>query len=323
MKRLVLFTAVLLSFASSFAQRISFTDTTNVWSTIDSNIGCCIPIPTKWTKSYYDTTSFIFNGKSYRYLYTSIATVPVRESAGRVYVLQISDSVERLMYDFNLNLHDTLRTNNTLDKFTAWVSNIDSTQIAGQWYKVWHFDGIDSVLYYPDSGRALCYNVIEGIGCTNGPSYPVAPYSLVSFSQQLQCFKSDLIATSAPLSKPVVAYGFNYFSNYDNDSSCAAFNAVHSITVIGNDEVNKVSSQSGTAKVVPNPANQSSRIILPGKFISGTVSIVNVTGQLVATISVQDKDEVIVGDRITIPGIYFYKVTDNTNGNTYSGRFVY
>lgn len=322
MKKLILFTIILFTFNSSFAQKISFSDTTNLWSFIDSNIGCCVLIPTKYTTTFFDSTTFSYHGYTYRNLISSIAIVPIRESSGRVYVLNISDSTERILYDFNLNLYDTLRTNYIQDKYIAWVTNIDSTQLAGNWYKVWHFDGTDSILYYPDSVRTLSYNVIEGIGCTNGMYYPGNPYSLASFSQQLLCFKNELVATSTPLSNPVKAYGFTYFSFYDNDSSCATFYADHSHTIIGN-SVNQITLQTENVKVVPNPANESCSIIFPSFFKSGTLIVVNEFGQSVINTTFQNKASVFIGDKLKEPGVYFYYLINNENAQTFSGKIVY
>ncbi len=322
MKKLVLFTVILLSSIPSFAQKISFTDTSNVWSLIDSNIGCCIPIPTRYTTAFFDSTTFNYHGNTYRYLITSIATIPVRESAGRIYFLDLPDSVEKVMYDFNLVVNDTLRTNYAQDKYIAWVTNIDSTQLAGIWYKVWHFGGTDSVLYYPDSVRTLVYNVIEGIGSTNGPLYPASPYSLTSFSQQLLCFKNYVVATSTPLSKPVVAYAFNYISYYDNDSSCAAFYADHSHTIIGGDAVGQLPLQSNNVKVVPNPANESCTFIFPYSLKSGTLIVVNELGQSVINITFTNKNAILIGNRLKARGVFFYHVLNNENGQSFSGKII-
>lgn len=306
----------------SFAQKISFSDTSNVWSYIDSNIGCCIPIPTVYTTTRYDSITFSYNGYTYRYLNNSTGNQPVRASGSRIYVLGMPDSVERVMYDFSLGVNDTLRTTYPENKYIAWVTSIDSTQLAGYWYKVWHFEGTDSVLAFSDSVSAFSYNVIEGIGCTNGVFYPAAPYNLVAFSQQLLCFNNGSHISSA-LSSPVKTFGFDYFSYYDNNASCTEFYADHGHTLIGDDEVAGINSPKRATRVVPNPTTEASVIELPFLFKSGTIIVVNETGQIMSSINFTNSSSVLIGNKLTTPGFYYYKVTDSETGNTYTGTLVH
>ena len=286
---------------------------------IDSTIGCCIPLHIMYTTTYYDS-KVKYNGYTYEHLVYAMGTCLVREDAGKVYVIGATDSTERVLYDFNLGLHDTLRTVYPQDTYIAWVSQLDSTELYGTWYKVWHFNGVDS---NADSLRPIVYNVIEGIGCTNGPYYPASPYSVALFSDQLLCFTNDMGFTT-PFSNPVISYGNNYTNPFDNYISCASFRTA---PVVPPDTTTYLSTQhlfqnSNNVSVVPDPVNEHSRIMFPYAIQSGTLIILNELGQVVINVSFRNKDEVLIGDNIHVPGVYFYRVTDNQNGKGFSGKFV-
>ena len=321
MKRIILLAAFFLLCISSFAQKIQFSNPTNTWSFIDSTVGCCIPTPLTYTTSYYDSLSTTYNGYTYQHIYSYVASCYVRQDGDKVYTLG-DDSVERLMYDFNIGLHDTMRTIYPLDTFVTWVTLIDSTQLAGIWYKVWHFEGTEGNGYFTDSVRPVKYNVIEGIGCTNGVYYPADPYSLEAFSSQLLCFNNNS-GISTGLSSPVTAYGYTYSSSYDNDSSCAEFYAVHTVTLIDASGVRQLANQNNTVTAIPDPMSATGKLVFANNISSGTVVIINQVGQAITTIPFQNKNAILIGDQIKVPGIYYYRVTDNLSGQVFSGKFVY
>lgn len=325
MKKVLLLAMLVCVFNGARAQKIQFGNPTNKWHFIDSTIGCCIPAPIMYTTAYYDSSEadFVYGGQSYKYMITSIGTALMRQAGNKVYVLDYRDSLERLVYDFDLGLHDTIFTNYPENKYIAWVASIDSTQLMGQWYKVWHFEGLDSVLYYPDSAYAISYNVIEGIGCTNGTYYPANPYIRSAFSQQLLCFDNNM-SISSGLSNPVVAYGYDYFTYYDNDSSCITFYADHGGgSGMYNEGVADIAKAANNAIVVPNPVNNSSKIVLPYKMADGTVTIINQIGRVVATVPVINQVEVTIGTLIDAAGIYYYRVTDAQTGRVFAGKFIH
>jgi hypothetical protein len=317
-KRFILIIAIFFTALPSFGQKIDFTNSTNVWSFIDSTTGCCIRYPVYYTTAQYEDSA-VYNGHFYRYLTSSVASFLCREDSGRVYVIGTTDSVEQLLYDFNLGLNDTIRLIYSQDTFLSWVSALDSTLIAGTSYKVWHFNGVDISTFYPDSIRPYTYNVIEGIGCTNGPYYPASPYSLLAFSQQLLCFNSDMASVSG-LTIPVTSFGYTYTQSFDNYTSCDTFTAHQHLSNVG---VKDLSAESPGATVIPNPVNDAGKIVLPYNISSGTVTIINSIGQVVYNMPVLNEHEIIIGNKISVPGIYFYRVTDAQNGRIFSGKFVY
>lgn len=317
MKHVFLSAAIILLCLSSLAQKVQFTNPTNVWSFRDTTTGCCIPIGLEYKNAYYDSTgSVTYNGHNYQSLVTIVASFLVREDSGKVYVIGTPDSIEHVLYDFNVGLGDTMRAIYPTDTLIAWVSQLDSTLFGGQWYKVWHFDGKDCSSFYPDSVRAITYNVIEGIGCTNGLYFPVSPYSLVSFSEQMLCFTNDMHIASA-LSNPVVAYGDTFISYYDNDSSCMEFYA-HPPAPPETDAI-RLLHQANSVLAAPNPINDQSKLLFPYSFLSGTVLVINEVGQIVVNMAFSAKEEILIGDRIEAHGLYYYRVTDDLHQTSFSG----
>lgn len=321
MKRIVFTFLFIVAISSSFAQKIHFGDKSNVWSMIDSNIGCCIPIATVYTTAYYDSVDVTVGGYTYQYLNTSIGSVLIREEGYKIYGIITTDTVERLIYDFTLGINDTVKTAYPEDIYVAWVTQIDSTELDGQWYKVWHFEGTDTVTYYTDSVRTISYNVIEGIGCTNGPYYPIYAYTRSSFSQQLQCFNNDMHITGG-LSNPVLAYGYDYYSTYDNNLSCTEFYSDHGPRVIFGTGVQNNKISNNMAIVAPNPVNDQSRLILSENIKSGTLIVGNMLGQTIINKEFSNKEEVLIGDLIREPGVYYYRVFNNENGSIYRGQIT-
>ena len=185
---------------------------------------------------------------------------------------------------------------------TYWVDKIDSTNMDGIWYKVWHFIGGETDLKYH-------YNIIEGIGCTNGFEYPAYPSQLEHGSSQLVCFTNNGIHNS--LAPAVTSWFINEWQtdNFDN-SGCATLSVQKQNT---HDQV----------MVFPNPVNETSKLILPESLSSGTFIVQNTVGQTIVNTSFQNKKEILFGDQITIPGIYFYRLIDNQSKATYSGKFIY
>ncbi len=308
---LFLFVCIALS---SFGQKIHFGDSTNVWSVIDSTPGCCIPYPTVYTTANY-IGSVDYNGHTYLELNDPQGFILVREENNRVYTINSSDSLERVMYDFNLVVNDTLKIKTANDTFVSWVATLDSTQLTGIYYKVWHFNGAYTSTYFPDSIRTYQYNVIEGIGCTNGPGYPARAYNLKTFSEQLMCFNNHLNISSA-LSVPVTSYGFDYTGSYDNGTSCTVFKSFHPDVNVGVSTVSKTNE----VKVYPQPLTETSIISLPNDVSTGAIMVTNQVGQTIINQQFDNHSQLNIGNLIQTPGIYFYLVLDLTTGNMWSGK---
>ena len=321
-KKLILIVVLALGVFPASGQKIHFGNITNVWSNLDSTLGCCVLAPRNYKPAWYDSVTLNYNGHTWQYLHCTMQSFLVREDSNKVYFTGAVDSVERLAYDFNLGLGDTMRIVYSMDTFISWVTNIDSTRLQGITYKVWHFNGNAYSGYYPDSVRAFQYNVIEGIGCTNGVYYPASPYPFTAFSQHLMCFNNNSNINTA-LSNPVAAYAYDYTSIYDNDSSCIEYYSDHSHHLIDYTGVKQLSVNSNSVVVAPNPVTTESNFTLPYHINSGSLTITNIAGQTIEHSIFEGKDLLPLPHSFPTSGIYFYHITDNQSGKIFSGKFQY
>ncbi|MFI5196276.1 MAG: T9SS type A sorting domain-containing protein [Chitinophagales bacterium] len=303
MKRSFLITLFTVLSISSFGQKIRFTDSTNTWNVFQDGYNG------NSSHYLYYTNDTTVNSLSYRklneYAGTSIpgsafiGCMPclIREDTiiKKVFIKKTHnyDSTELVLIDYNLIVGDTLKGNNT-SMFK--VTSIDSTSINSHWYKVWHFN-LDN--NYPSSGNK--YTIIEGIGCLSAPWFPVDTAATFENQFILTCFSNNGMT---PVVSPVVNTFFN------NTTSCTI-------------AVDQLSQKIQNTTLFPNPINETSKIIIPYTISSGTFTIINDIGQTVINTAFQNKEEVLIGDKIKVPGIYYYRVTDTKSGKVFSGKFVY
>lgn len=301
MKKIVLALLLLILDSSSFAQKIRFTDSANVWKGFNIDLST-YPITTieNYTASYLSDS--VVNGHTYKVLFFNIDALfidlyLIREDTltSKVYAKNpaatgfSSDTTEQILYDYNWRIGDTVNRDWSEQHFKNYVYDIDSTLINGTWYKVWHFEGTSGL-----------YDVIEGIGCVSDPAFPMIPSSFESYIQ-LTCFSNNGFA---PAVSPKVG---NYF---DNATSCTL-------------AVNDIIKKNKNAVVSPNPITTDSKITLPYSISSGTLVVLNDIGQTIINTPFQNKDELLIGDKVATPGIFFYRVTDKSTGNVFAGKFVY
>lgn len=176
--------AMLIFTNTSFAQKIRFTDSTNSWFTY--LIGAFDP-DGGWRTTAYDTEAVIL-GNTYRRMTGGFPyDFFIREdtSTKKVYyrIASSGDTDEHVLYDYNLNLGDTIQYRNGGLFHTDSVIAIDSMLINGVYHK-W-FDFKTSVGVYPHA-----YTVIEGVGCTSHPIFPVSGICFEYF-EALICFRQN------------------------------------------------------------------------------------------------------------------------------------
>ncbi|MBZ0098185.1 MAG: T9SS type A sorting domain-containing protein [Taibaiella sp.] len=295
MKNLYLaFVLICLCFNAQ-AQKIYFTDTANRWIVVASDWG--------WTAIIgYTFGDTITQGSTQYQLLRSNKgdSVLVRTDSSRqkvyakVYKGSIQgagqiflDSNEHLLYDFTLKLGDTF----AYKTFRHYVTKIDSVQIDGTWHKVFNFTDTGSQGWAP-------YTVIEGIGHMRGLLYPFGP---VDFEGELKlsCFYRNQV-------KPVLNKKINHF---DNDMSCYL-----------NIEAEK--SNNDYIRLYPQPATSVVNIQLPATIKNGTILILDQLGRAVYHDKVQNISTIKVGKPAT-PGLYYYRVTDNTTGQAWQGKILF
>ena len=293
MKRATLVVFFSLLFISSFGQKIRFSDSSNIWNYFFL-IGSGPFSGTHYSDNYIGDT--VINNVVYKRLFHNLVSQEalIREDTVKQKVYLLYDSTEVLLYDFTLKTEDTF----TCPYTKHFVTSIDTLLIAGKWHKVWHLQPADSSLGYEG------YDVVEGIGSTSDPLYPLYPHYFET-GTVLTCFVTR--GMLFPLSKKVGKY-------FDNDESCRQGFA------LGLDEV---ADNSGQALLFPNPADVTSKLVLPYMMEEGTLVVYNCSGSIVSRSQVSDSHEVNVGAHIEIPGLYLYNLTDKYTGRSYHGKFVY
>ncbi len=290
---------------SSFGQKIKFTDSTNVW--YYWNWSSAISIPPVPSMDQY-TTDTMIRGIVYKklndiFFASGLPLGYVREDtiAQKVYAIAAIDpdydTTEQLLYNYTLNVGDTFRSKHSVH----YVSSIDSVLINAIWHKVWylfphsHDSSVMGLITNP-------YYVIEGVGSVNYPFFPLSPYTFET-ETDLSCFHNR--GTTPALSHRVGLY-------FNNTTSCSLSFGLNSNTTTSHKN----------AELFPNPIDNTSKIVFPSSIQSGSVIIVNDLGQVVMTMSLLNKDEIQIGDKIKISGIYYYRVIDDQIGKAFSGMFV-
>ncbi len=306
MKKTLLLALLFLISYSSFGQKIRFSDSTNRWHYYLWGDATIPPISIPLIDYYLDDT--IIHSLVYRTLKHGYGTnVFIREDSvtQKVYAIWTTppgnDTTEQLLYDYNLTIGDTFNT--TLIKYK--VTAKDSVIINLLTYHTWrmHPFFVDSSILVPGNFTNDIV-VIEGIGSINDPCFPLAPFSFEAITN-LNCFSNR--GTTPPLSDTVGRY-------FNNTTSCTSTFGLGT---------NNYISHSNKSIVLPNPITESSIIQLPYSITSGTLTITNTLGQDIIQSQFQNKQELLIGHLIKSPGIYFYRVSDNSNGELFSGKFVY
>ena len=156
MKNILVLSVLLFSFVQSYAQKIRFTDTTNRWYIC--NVDPFVPPPLRYTKVEKISKGAQINGHEYHYLSRAnwgYQLIREDSAAGKLYCMRQSDTMEVLMYDYNLQIGDTLLSyamNTTTPFIVTSVSNVKINNID---HRIWKFN--------------LPGTLIEGVGTTFGP----------------------------------------------------------------------------------------------------------------------------------------------------------
>lgn len=292
MKQFILFITILI-FAgqAATAQKIRFTDSGNVWHELFAGRG------TGGIRMYEILQEGMINGMLYKatnFPKHVNSTVPfVREDTITKQVFILTDTTEYLLYDFSLNVGDTMY----YPQGKHFVERIDSVLIDSISYKV---------SYFSPENFGWEYAVIENIGCIDGLLFPFFNYNLVNGYYQMACFHN---AGNKPVFSSPIAYG-NQADNFNNTDSCYV-----SIADISNNNQNLT--------IAPHPANWSSVITLPYRINNGTIVVYNGIGQVVSTVSIHNVAKIDVKALNLLSGLYYYRITDNNNAATWQGKLLY
>jgi hypothetical protein len=253
-----------------------FPDSNAVWNEINYYVGgggCVPPNYCKYTNYLQGDTTL--NSQLYHKIYsndsTSISYVGgLRENNKKIYYFDKTCSHEILLYDFNLNIGDSILLPcslcDTTNPMYMKVISIDSILLSDMTYrKKINFD------YGPS------WSCIEGIGSEAGLLYPY--YSCIACICWLE----------------LVCFEQNDTTLYSNETHVPCFDYF----VSNNDLKNN----SNLLIVFPNPTADNLTIETPDK---STIEILNIQGQIIKTINTADKQTSIdVADLSS--GVYIIK----------------
>lgn len=279
MKRVLLLLFITSFCLATHAQKIYFTDTSNIWKELQPQYNDNDP----WILNYYSysfTADTTFDSLEYRNF--GFGWIRDDTASNQVY-LRSADS-DIVLMNYNLNVGDTFV--GPYYKFP--VLKVDSTLINSVWHKVWYFPFYDGGWY---SSTDTIF-VVEGIGCLEDPLFMVTDYSgCVECGQPfIYCFSNDSIT---PALSPTVAW-------LDNSTSCATFPHLG---------LDRVHANNNEIQIYPNPANNDLYIIATRTIQRIVIS--NTLGQPILDRKYSEK-EIHVDLRNFSAGLYFIKVNGRT-----------
>lgn len=123
-----------------------------------------------------------------------------REVNKIIYYVHPMSSVEGYLYNFNLNVGDTLPSNLLTNSNSTMITRIDSILISGNYRKQFFVSVVDTNMWqWPTHYEFV--SIIEGIGSTNGLKWTLQPYfersgSLWAFKKNSSLEFTNSVATS-------------------------------------------------------------------------------------------------------------------------------
>lgn len=255
---------------STSAQKIWFSDTANSWKTVgNSTMGC------EWQRTATYGPDTMIAGLHYRKIDYSLTIVTsssgctadlgknfyIREDTNNnlVFYRTLSpSSQEELLYNYNLNLGDTIQYKISAGVTVAdSVVGIDTILINGLACRVFDFQNKE--------GRGLrAYTVIEGVGCTNNPVFPAFMAACFEYNENLTCFSQNGLASDFIMRQNYCyTLGGNYTINCDATTVGIADNDTRMAPV---------------AKIYPNPASSAINIVTESG-LQNNVSVYDLSGR--------------------------------------------
>lgn len=228
--------------------------------------------------SIVDSKSYNKIWVSYDSLTTMIFQGLLREASKVVYYIPPNQS-EGILYDFNLEIGDTISVKNLFcgdEKIPLDVIDIDTVEYFGESRKRWHLG---------ENGYVEEFWV-EGIGSLNGPLYTKYWYCIVCPAWELLCYhENDTLKYLKP-----------------GETDCYQ-------NTVGVEEI----TQSDTVFIRPNPVKKGNSIEYEMNFSPVKIDIINSAGVLIQSLnSIQDR--IVKYETIDLEtGLYLIKVTNQEN----------
>jgi hypothetical protein len=314
MNRLLLSILLFTFVQSGFTQKVRFTDTSNTWKVRASGKDY-LGNPYSASYHYYYDGDTIVKGNSYKRMLSysrqqsGYSTYPrpdiyfMREDTvnGKIwsrvagYGIGFSDTSEKLIYNANWALNDTIINSSGQGQLYI-ISFIDSTQIQGNWHRVF---GVRT----PQTQQTKAYySIIEGVGSDIGPGYAFTGGFSLESGYRLLCFFNQ---GSRPVLNPV----FNSVSggSFSNTASCNL-----AVSDLENDDA---------VRLYPNPVTSTSRIELKSAVEKGVLIIYDGLGRVVGKVEIVQSESVSL-PAITQSGIYHYTLRELRSGLAIHGTFA-
>lgn len=294
------------------AQKIRFTDSSNVWQIADNPTlyyGGDTTIGDKYYRQMYQIVHFPSGDTLHQQTHALI-----REDTllGRVYIRNKwteVDTFDHLLYRYDLNIGDTIQFDGYNDGpgyiyYVDSVIAIDSILINGFYHKV---------VTLQDTGAFLdwdhYYTYIEGIGALQGPLYPYGG-ACIETRFALCCFQHDG-------SYPDIYMEYqNCWSGWIFNNSNCDCEAPPSISI------KKVAKNRLQILTVPNPLQPSSLLEWKELIEKGLLQVSDATGRIIHTLEIQNTSSFPIGQLLKEAGIYFYELRDIKNKRSGRGKLV-
>ena len=302
--------ALLLLSISASAQKIRYSDKRNHWLTKGDQMSLIT-----WLCDHTCFLSFgadtAINGVVYQPLIINIVYEPyycgsigigngpamyIREDtlANIVYSIyaagMANDTVEHVLYNFNLNVGDTIRYKGITGVFVDSVLRIDSAMINGINHKVFT---MDHTANNPGGGYSGMYTIIEGVGSLGSYCHPFS-YCFERW-EQLVCFAQDYDTGPAfvPIRAPFNACS-QPFDSLNTTLSCRTLSIdIHHV-------------HEASISITPNPAADQINIVLSGN-IAGVafISVYDVSGKCIYRSTEQSlKQTISINTSLWADGLY-------------------
>jgi hypothetical protein len=278
-----------------------FPDSNVVWN-VESSSPCSVGVSDRFWMSYIIQGDTIIGANNYHKIFLAwmiehwtcfglnfsspgYYNGAIRQDtvARSVYFVDRFDSTERILYDFNLNVGDTIRgylMSNGCPTDSI-IREVDSVFINGNYRKRWRVD----LFYGPNY-------IIEGIGFTGGPFIPVCSWFeggavLVCCTQDNVVLFQDSLYTSTP-------------------DLCELLDAVKEDVTASN------------VSLIPNPMH--SVAVLNTNIHSGKLLIYDCYGKKVRESEIESENILLEREDLK-DGIYFFQLTAPNSFYT-SGKFI-
>lgn len=285
MKSILISVFILVLAQVAIAQKIRFTDPTNEWTISHTN-------RSQSTHNFETSTrTFKYNGTTirngYRYSRFEDGSL-VREDTtlNIVYIIHRNDSVERILYDYNVQEGDTISYD--FSGFPIWVEHMDTVMLNGYPHKMYRVHGFNG---------NINNTMIEGIGNISGLtelwSYD---YEYTSFGYGLVCFTNKY---AAPVSDKLDFTWCRYIAT----------------------NAQNIQKTDNTVHIYPQPAHSEFTIQLPTE-VTGKMIIINSMGQIVYTRNVAHEASLNINGISLNTGVYYYRINSSNAKVNYSGKLL-